>query len=71
VGDTIETYGATIPVQGGEFRALAQGKCDYVVEVILTKTERFGEMMTVCATEEAVYVSKAQVMAFFGLVEPE
>lgn len=52
-----------------EFQALAQGKCDYTLKVIPVAND--GEtLMTVLATEEAVYISKAQVMAFFGLVEP-
>ena len=63
-------YGATLPEKHGNFMALAQGKCDYVLEVRHTKPERYGDMMTICATEEAVYITKQQAMAFFGLVEP-
>lgn len=62
-------YGATLPEKLGDFKALAQGKCDYVVDVIHTNTERYGHMMTICASDEAVYVTKAQAMAFFGLIE--
>lgn len=52
-----------------EFDALAQGKCDYTLKVIPIANN--GEtLMTILATEEAVYISKAQAMAFFGLIEP-
>lgn len=51
-----------------EFQALAQGKCDYTLKVVPIANE--GEtLMTILATEEAVYISKAQAMAFFGLVD--
>jgi hypothetical protein len=52
-----------------DFEAMAQGACDYRVAVIETSTEEFGSMMTICATEEAVYITKEQAMKFFGLVE--
>lgn len=47
------------------FFAMAQGKTDYAVEAI-----NINGMLTLCATEEAVYVTKQQAMAFFGLVDP-
>lgn len=67
---TIEDFGATIPTEiNQEFRALAQGRCDYVVNVISNHTQ-VGHFMTICATEEAIYISREQAKAFFGLVEP-
>ena len=53
-----------------EFKALAQGKSDYEVEVIPIKSNgRFGTMMCVCADEGAIYVTKQQAKEFFGLEE--
>ena len=60
----------TIPKHLGEFTALAQGKTDYTVQVIHTNPESYGDLMTICATEEAVYITREQAKAFFGLVEP-
>ena len=53
-----------------EFQAMAQGKCDYTLPVIKTETTKFGPMMTIMATEEAIYITKEQAMEFFGLVDP-
>lgn len=47
------------------FFAMAQGKTDYTVEAL-----NINGMLTLCATEEAVYVTKQQAMAFFGLIDP-
>ncbi len=52
------------------FFAMAQGKVDYSLQAIHTHTEEYGDMLTICATEEAVYITKAQAMEFFGLIEP-
>lgn len=52
-----------------QFDAMAQGRCDYTIQVIATSTPKFGTMMTICATEEAVYITKEQAMKFFGLVD--
>lgn len=60
----------TIPTHLGEFTALAQGQTDYTVQVIHTNPEPYGDLMTICATEEAVYITREQAKAFFGLVEP-
>jgi len=58
----------TVPlVVEGEFKAMAQGRTDYIVDVFVTNT-RYGKFMTVGATEEAIYISKEQAMAFFNLV---
>ena len=50
-----------------EFSAMAQGKQDYTVPVIRIKDETIGDLMTICATEEAVYITKEQAMKFFNL----
>ena len=61
----------TIPSsENGEFKAMAQGRCDYVVAVIHTNADKFGDMMTICATDEAVYITREQAVAFFGLIDP-
>lgn len=52
------------------FNALAQGKHDYQIAVIKTIGNDGVPYMTVCATEEAVYITKEQAMKFFGLVDP-
>lgn len=52
-----------------EFKAMAQGTTDYVIDVIHTNSEKYGDLMTICATEEAIYITKEQAMAFFGLVD--
>lgn len=51
------------------FKALAQGRADYEVEVIRIDHPANVPFMVICATEEAVYITKEQVMKFFGLVE--
>lgn len=63
--------GATLPgAVNGKFNALAQGKTDYVVEVIHQAVPGYGNLMTICASEEAVYITREQAMEFFGLAEP-
>ena len=49
------------------FHAMAQGKCDYTIPVIRIGHEEYGDLMTICATEEAVYITKQEAMDFFGL----
>lgn len=51
------------------FRAMAQGEVDYTVEVVAI-ANRKETPMTICAQEGAIYITKAQAMAFFGLVDP-
>lgn len=51
------------------FHAMAQGRTDFTVEVIRTSTQEFGDMMTIIATGEAIYITKEQAMKFFNLVE--
>lgn len=53
------------------FMAMAQGKFDYSVEVIHQDIAPYGPLMVVCATEEAVYITKQQAMDFFCLVDKE
>ena len=53
-----------------EFDAMAQGATDYTVKAIAVADEKYGTMLTILASEEAVYITKAQAMAFFGLVDP-
>lgn len=50
------------------FTAMAQGHTDYNVDVIAIDSRNYGMLMTICATEEAVYITKEQAMAFFDLV---
>lgn len=51
------------------FHALAQGKTDYILEVVYTNPYTIGPAMTVMASAEAVYITKEQAMKFFNLVE--
>jgi hypothetical protein len=52
------------------FKAMAQGICDYSVDVIPLKgKDEFGTMMCVCAEEGAIYITKEQAKIFFGLTE--
>ena len=48
------------------FKALAQGKTDYTVEV-----DEVNGMMCVMATEEAVYITREQAVRFFSLTPDE
>lgn len=51
------------------FVAQAQGKTEYVVDVIPVSVKGSKDMyMTICATEEAVCITKEQAMKFFNLV---
>ncbi len=53
------------------FRAMAQGRHDFEVDVGIAKDCITNDtLMTIMATGEAIYITKAQAMAFFGLVEP-
>lgn len=54
--------------RGIEMWLHAQGKTDYVVPAFGVNT-RHGEDLVVSTEEGAVYVTKAQVKAFFNLVE--
>ena len=52
------------------FQAMAQGSyCDYEILVTHSHTNTYGDMLTVCASEEVIYITKAQAMEFFGLVD--
>lgn len=53
-----------------QFLAMAQGKNDYSVHAFPTTSKEFGTMITLGAEEGAIYITKAQAMEFFGLVEP-
>ncbi len=55
--------------KGDSFIAIAQGACDYSVEVIPVgrEDEKFGQMMCLCTQEGAIYITKEQAKAFFGL----
>jgi len=56
----------TIPFE--PFIAFAQGQTDYTVDVIRAHTED-GDMMAICTPDGAIYISKSQAMAFFGLTD--
>lgn len=61
----------TIPSeQFGEFDAMAQGRADYTVHVICTEAPKYGNMLTILASEEAIYITREQAKAFFGLIDP-
>lgn len=51
------------------FKAMAQGHIDREVDVARMSHAIHGEMMVIMASSEAIYVTKAQAMAFFGLVD--
>lgn len=51
------------------FKALAQGEVDYAVDVIHTRLPGQGDRMTICAQEGAIYITREQAKAFFGLTE--
>lgn len=53
-----------------KFQAMAQGRTDYVVDAFPVHTEKFGTMLCLAGTEEAIYVTREQAKTFFGLVEP-
>lgn len=55
---------------GGEFRVMAQGRFDYTIPVMSMSTPQFGQMLTIMAEEGAIYVTRDQAKAFFGLEEP-
>ncbi len=57
----------TIPSEeNGSFKAMAHSRGDYTVDVIKTESKFFGNMMTILATEEAIYITKDQASEFFG-----
>lgn len=59
--------GYTMPEgKHGAFRCLAQGACDYSLDVMSGDTKDYGIMMIIGATEEAVYISREQAAVFFG-----
>ena len=49
-----------------EFKAMAQGKCDYSVDVMPIPSKEYGTMMCVCSEEAAIYITKEQAAKFFG-----
>lgn len=53
------------------FKAMAQGLCDYTVDVFPIESQEYGTLMTIGAQEGAIYVTKAQEMAFWGLTDPQ
>lgn len=56
----------SIVKQGTKFKAMAQGKADYEVEVIPVSDGKHGTMMCVCTEEGAIYITKEQAKGFFG-----
>jgi hypothetical protein len=53
----------------GSFAAMAQGKTDYIVDVMHIKTSDYGDLMAIAATEECVYITRTQAAKFFGFKE--
>ena len=56
-----------------KFIAIAQGRCNYTVEVIPVKplSPHIDPVMAILATTEAIYITKEQAMKFFGIVEKQ
>lgn len=52
-------------VVSAEFKAMAQGKFDYSVNVIPITSPKHGTMMCVCSDEAAIYITKEQAAKFF------
>lgn len=50
-----------------EFYVMAQGVVDYSLPVIRMGHDVYGDMLTIMATEEAIYVTKEQAMEFWNL----
>jgi hypothetical protein len=50
------------------FRAAAQGRTDFQVPVVCISLPGQPVFMTVCASMEAIHITKEQVMEFFDLV---
>lgn len=50
---------------------MAQGQTDYLLPTLRQEHPDHGEMMVICASEEAIYITKAQAMEFFNLVPKE
>lgn len=46
-----------------------RGIADYVLPAFPINHPEYGPMLTMATSEEAVYITKAQAMAFFDLVE--
>lgn len=49
-----------------QFKAMAQGKTDYSVDVMPVKSTEYGTLMCVCSDEAAIYITKEQAAKFFG-----
>jgi hypothetical protein len=49
-----------------QFKAMAQGKADYSVDVMPVKSTEYGTLMCVCSDEAAIYITKEQAAKFFG-----
>jgi len=54
----------------GDFWVMGQGICDFVTDAFPIGGSQYGTLLTINTSDGAIYVSKAQAMAFFGLVEP-
>lgn len=52
------------------FLVMAQDVHDYSIEAFCLDSEEYGKMLCIAATEEAIYITREQAKAFFGLVEP-
>ena len=53
------------------FLAQTQGIVDYSTDVIPVDPYCDGNvLMTICAIEGAIYITKQQAMNFFGLIDP-
>jgi hypothetical protein len=51
-----------------DFWCDAQGRCDFKLPVF-SVNHKDGKLMTIAAEECAIYITKEQAMAFYGLVE--
>lgn len=52
------------------FLVMVQGKYDYTLEAFCIYSKEYGRMMVIGSEEGAIYVTREQAKAFFGLVEP-
>ena len=53
-----------------EFQVMAQGQHDYELPAFPINTPNHGTCLVIGAQEGAIYLTKAQAMAFFNLVDP-
>lgn len=58
----------TVSLKHIGFSAQAQSDHDFIVDVIPVRFQGEETQMAICASQEAIYITKEQAMQFFGLV---